>query len=187
MKIGYFVSVFVCRQTQAGPEFLQLQRALTRWGHFSDSVHSTENDSDNPSQNHLSDPSSTEVPNYMGGTWQLVTGKLEPNETAYRAAVRELLEETGLKPIDFYQVDRVNTFYLALNDSLNHVPMFCAMVSDSDEVILNDEHTAYRWLTPNSFAGQLMWPGERDAFAEVVREILNDGPAKKFLKIDLND
>lgn len=166
MKIGYFVSVFVCRQTQAGPEFLQLQRALVRQGHLSD-----------PDQ---------QTPNYMG-TWQLVTGRLEPNETAYRAALRELFEETALIPAEFYQVNRVNTFYLALDDSLNHVPMFCAMVNEFDEVALNHEHSAYRWLTPDSFAGQLMWPGERDVFAEVVREILNDGPAKKFLKIDIND
>ena len=30
-----------------------------------------------------------------------------------------------------------------------------------------------------------LWPGERTALAELKREILNNGPAKPYLKIDL--
>lgn len=166
MNTRYFVSCFVCRQTQAGPEFLQLLRALARRDRFGD-------------------PSSL-VPNYMGGTWQLVTGKIEPTETAHAAALRELFEETTLKPLDFFQINRVNTFYVANGDAIVHVPMFCAVVDPSAQVKLNPEHTDFRWLSRNVFAGQLMWPGERDAFAELCREILDDGPAKKHLRIELN-
>lgn len=189
MKIGYFVSVFVCRQTLAGPEFLQLLRAEfapKRQGQFTDPGRRETDGSVQADQGHLSDPASR-VPNYMGFTWQLVTGKIKDGEKAYEAALRELLEETGLRPVEYYQVDRVNTFYLALNDSLNHVPMFVAIVDKNAAVRLNPEHTDHRWLDRNVFAGQLMWPGEREAFAEVCREILDDGPAKKHLRIQLND
>ena len=34
---------------------------------------------------------------YYPNMWQVVTGKINPNEKAYQAAVRELKEETGIK------------------------------------------------------------------------------------------
>src|SRR5256885_1511566 len=78
---------------------------------------------------------------YMGETWQLVCGAIEPNETAWQAALRELREETGLTPTEFYLLDVVNTFYLAKTDSIMHSPMFCAIVAADADVQLNDEHT----------------------------------------------
>lgn len=122
---------------------------------------------------------------YMGDTWQLVTGGIDPNETAWLAALRELQEETALVPAEFFQIDVVNTFYLAQTDSICHSPMFCAVVADDAEVKLNSEHTAFRWVPRDQIVSKVMWPGERAALAEVFREILDDGPAKAYLRIPL--
>jgi dATP pyrophosphohydrolase len=35
---------------------------------------------------------------YLGGTWQIVRGTCLPDEPAWQAALRELEEETGLRP-----------------------------------------------------------------------------------------
>ena len=35
---------------------------------------------------------------YMPGLWQMVTGKMKDGETAYQTALREIKEETTLKP-----------------------------------------------------------------------------------------
>jgi dATP pyrophosphohydrolase len=122
---------------------------------------------------------------YMGDTWQLVTGAIEEGETGTAAILRELKEETGLTPLEFYQLDVVNTFYLAKADTILHSPMFCMIVEANAHITLNHENTEYRWVDEMDIVSRVMWPGERTALAELKREILNNGAAKPYLKIDL--
>lgn len=122
---------------------------------------------------------------FMQQTWQLVTGKIEDGETAWQAALRELKEETGLWPIEFYQLDTVNTFYIAARDAIFQSPMFCALVTNDAQVKLSDEHTDYRWVQRGQIASELMWPGEKAALVELMAQILDDGPAKPFLRLSL--
>ncbi len=120
---------------------------------------------------------------FMGGSWQTVFGRLEPGEKAWQAALRELQEETGLTSAEFYQLDTVNTFYLAATDEIWHVPMFCAIVDPQSQVRLNDEHDAVRWLPREKVVDAFLWPGEKTALQELFREILDNGPAKAHMQI----
>lgn len=120
---------------------------------------------------------------FMGGTWQSIYGGIIEGETAWQAAVRELREETGLAPLEFYQLDTINSFYLAADDSIWNCPGFCAVVDGQSLPILNEEHDAFRWLARDDFLKQLMWPGERLACAELCREILDGGIAKPYLRL----
>jgi dATP pyrophosphohydrolase len=122
---------------------------------------------------------------YMSETWQLVTGGINDGETAWQAALRELSEETGLMPTEFYQVDVINTFYLAQTDTISMSPIFCALVSGDAQVQLNDEHTDFRWVPQDKIHAAVMWPGERAALIELCAEILHNGPAKPYLKIEI--
>jgi dihydroneopterin triphosphate diphosphatase len=122
---------------------------------------------------------------YMGETWQLVTGGIEPDETAWQTALRELREETGLTPAEFYQLDVVNTFYIARSDTIFHSPMFCAIVAPQAQVRLNPEHTDFRWTPRSRIESSLMWPGEKTALRELMAEILDNGPAKPYLRLEL--
>src|SRR5436305_1491279 len=72
---------------------------------------------------------------FMGGTWQAISGGIEPEETAWQAALRELNEEAGLMPIEFYRLPVVNTFYIAEHDTLWHTVPFCAIVAPEALVI----------------------------------------------------
>src|SRR3982750_4603443 len=82
---------------------------------------------------------------FMGGAWSTVRGKIEEGETAWGAALRELREEAGIEPVEFYQLDTVDIFYLHGDDTLWHCPGFCAVVGRDVKVILNAEHDAFRW------------------------------------------
>jgi dATP pyrophosphohydrolase len=119
----------------------------------------------------------------LGGAWSIVRGGIEADETAWQAALRELLEETGLVPLEFYQLDTIDQFYLVADDSVWHVPGFCAIVGRDATITLNEEHHDFRWVPRNRIAESFIWPGERLQLAELCREILDDGPAKKYLRI----
>jgi 8-oxo-dGTP pyrophosphatase MutT (NUDIX family) len=120
---------------------------------------------------------------YMGETWQLVSGGLDPGEAAWRGAIREVREETGLSPVEFYRLSTMTSFYRADNDSINTAPMFCAIVAPGADVVINDESTAFAWVDVGEAPARLMWPGDRQALAEVQAVILGGGPAKPFLKV----
>lgn len=120
---------------------------------------------------------------YMGGTWQLISGGLEAGETAWQAALREMREETGLVPREFYRLSTLTQFYRPDNDSLNTAPMFCAIVDAGAEVVINPEHTDHAWVPIDEAPTRLMWPGDRAALREVIDVILADAPAKPYLRI----
>src|SRR5579871_6343265 len=122
---------------------------------------------------------------FMGGAWSTVRGKIEAGEKAWQAALRELREEAGIVPAEFYQLDTVDIFYLHGDDTLWHCPGFCAVVSRDVTVVLNPEHDAFRWTPRGRIDQNFMWPGERAQLAELCREVLGDGLAKPYLRIPL--
>lgn len=105
---------------------------------------------------------------HLGGTWQMVSGHLEAGEKAYECAARELHEETGLRPLHFYQASYVNRFYLAASDEIVLSPVFAAQVAPDAEVRLSGEHTEYAWVGYEEARSRFPWPGQRKAI-EVVR------------------
>jgi dihydroneopterin triphosphate diphosphatase len=122
---------------------------------------------------------------YMGGTWQPVSGRIEAGETAWQAAVRELREESNLQPLELYALDMVQTFYIPAHDTLWHSIPFCAIVSPSAQVILNDEHDDHRWLPMESASQHAMWTGDRRAIAQIREIILAGSPSGPHLRIPL--
>lgn len=120
---------------------------------------------------------------YMGGTWQLISGGIENDETAWQAALREMWEETGLAPREFYRLSTLTQFYRPDNDSLNTAPMFCALVDEHARVTINPEHSAYEWIDVDAAASRLMWPSDLQALDEVRSVILNEGIAKPFMRV----
>jgi|1186.fasta_scaffold194373_2 dATP pyrophosphohydrolase len=123
---------------------------------------------------------------FMGGTWQPVCGRIEPDEKAWEAAVRELREETGLAPREFYVIEFVNSFYIPSQDTMWHCANFLAVVDRDATITLNDEHDAHRWVPAKQVEKSFMWPGDRRAIEEATRQILEgDSAGKDFLKIPL--
>ena len=93
------------------------------------------------------------------GQWRMVGGKIEAGETAWRAALRELREETGLEPDRLWALPSVNAFYEWTHDRINLIPAFAARLSA--DPTLDREHDAFLWLSAEAAAARLAWPEQR--------------------------
>jgi dihydroneopterin triphosphate diphosphatase len=122
---------------------------------------------------------------FMGNTWQTISGRPEDGEAAWQGALRELKEEAGLVPREFYRCGFISSFYISVQDTLWHATTFCAIIDRKDEVVLNEEHDAYRWIARESADEQFMWPTDRNVIQHICRDLLDNGPAKVHLRIPL--
>jgi dATP pyrophosphohydrolase len=120
-----------------------------------------------------------------GGTFQNVRGGIEPNETAWQAALRELREEASLRPREFYRLGTIETFYISQDDTLWHAVPFCAIVERDAPIVLNDEHDAVRWVPLAGAKDAFIWANEWPVLDEIERVILGNGPAKPHLRIEV--
>jgi 8-oxo-dGTP pyrophosphatase MutT (NUDIX family) len=113
------------------------------------------------------------------GLWQCVTGKLEEGERIADGAIREVVEETGLRPSDLevlFETDIVNWFHEASLDALLCEAVFAARVRPEAEVVLSDEHDDARWLSPDDARALVTWPAYERAIDFV--QWLHANPAK---------
>ncbi|HEX2788747.1 MAG TPA: NUDIX pyrophosphatase [Ignavibacteria bacterium] len=108
----------------------------------------------------------------LPGKWQVVTGKIDGNEKAYEAALRELKEETGLSPIYFASLQNVTTVYDHNEDSVLAIPLFLAE-TDSDNVQLSNEHSEFAWLSFERAAGRVHWLNQGENIIKA-NDFLND-------------
>lgn len=95
------------------------------------------------------------------GQWRMTGGKVESGETYWQAALRELKEETGLTPVQFWTIPSVNTFYEHKSDTVHHIPAFAAQLQMDQIPDLDDEHTEYEWLTLEQAVKRISWPEQR--------------------------
>lgn len=107
------------------------------------------------------------------GLWQMVSGRINPDEPAYLAAIRELEEETGLLPIKMWVVPTVNSFYYPKDDSVTMIPVFLFEVPYEGEVQLSEEHTEYLWAAADAATERLAWPGQRNA-VRIITEYISE-------------
>lgn len=121
-----------------------------------------------------------------GNTWQVVRGKVEAGETFLDAGLRELREETALVPREYFRVGTVETFYTSIGDTIWHSVPFLALISREQKVVLNDEHTDFRWMPRRQMDANVMWASERQLLVDLCRDILDRGPARDHLRIDFH-
>ena len=121
----------------------------------------------------------------LAGTWQTVRGSIESGETAADAAIRELREETAVRPIEFYRLGTVETFYDLQTDAVWHSAAFFALLAAGATVTLNDEHDALRWVDEADVDTHFMWPSEKPLIKEIRDELLGNGLCKPYLRIVL--
>lgn len=93
--------------------------------------------------------------------WQMVTGSIKENETAYQTAIREILEETSLVPEKLWIVPNINAYYSHKDDKIYHIPVFVALVSPHSQVKISSEHCDFLWAPYEDSRKLLAWEGQR--------------------------
>lgn len=126
----------------------------------------------------------------MAGSWQPVMGHIEAGETAVEAGLRELMEETNLSPMSddvgrcVWQLEAVNTFFLASLDTIFMCPGLAVEVQPDSPVTIDDAHDDFRWIKQDQTEARFLWPGQRTAARQIVNEIaLADGRLRPYLRL----
>lgn len=122
---------------------------------------------------------------YGAGHWDLPKGKIEDGETKQEAALRELMEETGLTAEidnDFEEtINYIFTDYVSEEASAKSgdkqlaqkTVYFFAGQATNDQVKLSDEHTAFKWLSYKDALEQLTYDNARTLLKKANKYISN--------------
>lgn len=87
----------------------------------------------------------------------MIGGKVKKNEKYWEAALREMEEETGLRPRKMFTLPSVNQFYEHRTDKILTIPAFAGEISLNDTIRLNSEHNEFEWFDVESAVEKVVW------------------------------
>ncbi|MFH0733718.1 MAG: NUDIX domain-containing protein [bacterium] len=117
--------------------------------------------------------------------WQMVTGTIDQNELAYKTAIREIKEETGLVAAKFWVVPKINSFYSYQTETICLIPVFVALVNPNSAVKLSAEHSEFCWLSKKEAKKRLAWPDQRKSVDIIDNYFTNNKSLLKFIEINI--
>jgi dATP pyrophosphohydrolase len=94
------------------------------------------------------------------GAWEMVHGNVEKGESLPAAALREVREETGLKPVRLLSI-AMHPFYVVPTETVQLAGVFAAVLEADGKVVCSEEHTKHAWLTISQARRRFVWPHER--------------------------
>ena len=108
-------------------------------------------------------------PHRQDGIWVPVSGKVEPTDPDFEAAVRrEVREETGLtEPREVWPLDW-DVPFRADNGETWRLHAYALRAERGFEPTLSDEHVAYAWLAPGEAEVRLHFVDNREAVHRLV-------------------
>lgn len=115
--------------------------------------------------------------------WQVVTGTMKKKESALKAAMRELKEETGLSPKRCWTIPYVDTYFDLAKDTIQLVPVFAVELDPASTVHLSSEHKRFEWLRYEDARQRLVWPGQRHSMDIVNEFIIGNKEVARLVEI----
>ena len=117
------------------------------------------------------------------GIWQMVSGSIRKRETASKAAVREIIEETGIKPKKLWVIPNINLFYSPEQNIISVLPVFAAQVNIKEKVSISDEHIQYLWCSKTKAKKLLAWVGQKKSVDIIYDYFTRKQSLLKFVEI----
>ncbi|WCF10664.1 NUDIX domain-containing protein [Paenibacillus thiaminolyticus] len=109
--------------------------------------------------------------------WCYIGGSIEAGEKAWEAALREIEEETGITKISLYITNKFDQFYSKTGNYIYIAPVFVGYVEGEQDVVLNEEHTAYKWLFFQE-AKEIALPGNDEVLGFIEKHFARKTPSK---------
>jgi len=83
-----------------------------------------------------------------GGKWEIPGGSLKFGESPRKGAIRELMEETGMRvsPLSVIPVDTFGFLYPDMGVEFI-IPLYSLLVEDFEPKIRDEEHDGWGWFT----------------------------------------
>jgi dATP pyrophosphohydrolase len=119
----------------------------------------------------------------LGGTWQSIHAKIEPNETALEAAERAVRVSTGLQIADAYSADYINQFYDHETDTIILAPVFAFTIPSRVKIQLGPEYVDSIWCEREEATARLLWTGQRWAVRHIDEVIGMGGEEAEFYRV----
>ena len=119
------------------------------------------------------------------GLWQMVSGSIHAGEMAYQTTLREISEETNLKPKKMWVVPNVNSFYSPEKNYISMLPVFTAQVDYNAKVTISNEHTEFVWVTKEKAKRMLAWVGQRKSVDIICEYFLKEKSYLNFVEIKI--
>ena len=107
-----------------------------------------------------------------GGFWNVVNGTLEINESILECRKRELFEEAGIKEVLSWS-DEINRFSFKYNNYNIVVLAYAAMVEIDQIVIINEEHTEYKWVDFDEAIEMMKFDDDKNGLVICKNKLLN--------------
>ncbi len=123
--------------------------------------------------------------NFPSGIWCHIAGGIEEGERAWQCALREVYEETGLRPQRLYSAEILETFYEAPKDQITSGVVFVAYVSEDAHVEINQEHTDFGWFGFDEAIEKVEFVTQRQILQHIREEFVLRAPSK-FSRIEIH-
>lgn len=94
------------------------------------------------------------------GKWNTPGGKIAPGESAAEAAIRECVEETGIRPLAVKEAGLLE-FYFPDSDSWDNICTVFTAEEFSGELIPSSEECNAAWVSLDAIPFDKMWDDDR--------------------------
>jgi bis(5'-nucleosidyl)-tetraphosphatase len=101
---------------------------------------------------------------HSAGHWDFAKGNIEQGENESQAARREIREETGIEIAHFLEgfQGKVEYYYRREERLVQKEVVFFLARSDSQRVVLSNEHIGYSWCDFNNSLAKLTYKSAKD-------------------------